>query len=910
MFNHLDGKCQFKNLRQNFSRHIDQAIPEEMSTRKTMNKARVMNLSGMYERKAAAVLALCILMPIYVNAQNTVYFSTSDAGQTKAITQWGADTAWPSADNMRHDITHMGVEEIDVIRLNFYTDEPLETNGEIGPNSKSRIDNQLSIAGMAGDKPLAITPSSGDGTDPWYLNGTDEVRVDRWVQLMEATQVYIGKSIAEAEPFNEPDYWDGQGTPQNLYDILVLLQSSSNFAGTELMAASTLNSDVAIWWYDQVAGPTTHGTTHQLAGSTDSYVNFIQHVQGNGDFAYNPELHSLAEAIYGAEYGMEGGIWWGPVLRARGLFVRSCQGMRLGYSENRSKYSAAAVYRAPDGQLYGFAGCFERQGRLSPYRFVCTDRDVYFNGIGPIREFMMNVNQGEDAYIDIDYDTGILPALDGNRWKIVNRESGQVMEVTDAGTTDGANIQTATDIDALHQKWDIVRNKDGYYQIFNTNSGRTAEVADWSLANGANVRQWGTGDNFLQHWFIEDAGSGYYYIRNAHSNKYMDGDLYSNNIIQWDGHGGLNQQWQFVPANPAASGTLTAHYEFEGNATDSAGSNDGTTYGSPTYTTGRIGQAINLDGFNDYVKLPAGLVNTNDITVAAWVNWDGGDAWQRIFDFGNNTTEYMFLSPRSGDNTLRFAITNSSNGAEQILDTTQLASGQWVHVAVTLSGNTGTMYIDGAAKVAGQIRLNPSDFNPVNNYIGESQWLDPLFNGRIDDFRIYNYALPASKIAMLSFPPSFISDPIINVDGIELKPYTGQSPADYVDAPEDTGVLTFSKDSGPDWLAVASDGTLSGTPSDSDVGENIFTVRVENQMTLFDTAVMTIQVANTYSGVRGIEDLAGLVEHWLMTDCADIPACGGADLDGDTNVTFSDFSVLAHNWLADGSPIVKLNIKH
>lgn len=51
---------------------------------------------------------------------NTVLFSTSDPGLAKAIPEWGADTCWPSTDNMRHCITHMGADEIDVVRLNFY----------------------------------------------------------------------------------------------------------------------------------------------------------------------------------------------------------------------------------------------------------------------------------------------------------------------------------------------------------------------------------------------------------------------------------------------------------------------------------------------------------------------------------------------------------------------------------------------------------------------------------------------------------------------------------------------------------------------------------------------------------------------------------------------------------------------
>ena len=47
--------------------------------------------------------------------------------------------------------------------------------------------------------------------------------------------------------------------------------------------------------------------------------------------------------------------------------------------------------------------------------------------------------------------------------------------------------------------------------------------------------------------------------------------------------------------------------------------------------------------------------------------------------------------------------------------------------------------------------LRPSDFHPLLNYIGRSQSAaDPLFNGSIDDFRIYDYALSAEDIKKLA----------------------------------------------------------------------------------------------------------------------------------------------------------------
>ena len=60
-------------------------------------------------------------------------------------------------------------------------------------------------------------------------------------------------------------------------------------------------------------------------------------------------------------------------------------------------------------------------------------------------------------------------------------------------------------------------------------------------------------------------------------------------------------------------------------------------------------------------------------TFAAWVHWNGGADWQRIFDFGDgviggNTGRYLFLTPRAFGGRLRFAITTAGSLHEQIID--------------------------------------------------------------------------------------------------------------------------------------------------------------------------------------------------------------------------------------------------
>jgi hypothetical protein len=107
--------------------------------------------------------------------------------------------------------------------------------------------------------------------------------------------------------------------------------------------------------------------------------------------------------------------------------------------------------------------------------------------------------------------------------------------------------------------------------------------------------------------------------------------------------------------------------------------------------TGRIGNAVKLSGASEYVALPSSIVSgLSNFTIAAWVNPAANTTWSRLFDFGTGTTANMFLTMSAGT-APRFAITTSGSGGEQRLSATSaLPLNTWSHIAVTLSGNTGT----------------------------------------------------------------------------------------------------------------------------------------------------------------------------------------------------------------------------
>jgi hypothetical protein len=198
-------------------------------------------------------------------------------------------------------------------------------------------------------------------------------------------------------------------------------------------------------------------------------------------------------------------------------------------------------------------------------------------------------------------------------------------------------------------------------------------------------------------------------------------------------------------------------------AVDSTGNGwNGTLQNGATWTAGYSNNAVNLSSnSSQYVSLPSGVMtNITDFTIAAWINLSSVANWNRIFDFGTGTSVYMFLSPRSSSGAIRYAITTgSSAGEQQINGTSPLPIGGWHHVAVTQSGMTGILYVDGVAVgTNSSMTLNPSNLgNTTQNYIGRSQWADPYLNGRVDEFRIYRGVLAVGEIAVLASalrPPS------------------------------------------------------------------------------------------------------------------------------------------------------------
>jgi len=236
-------------------------------------------------------------------------------------------------------------------------------------------------------------------------------------------------------------------------------------------------------------------------------------------------------------------------------------------------------------------------------------------------------------------------------------------------------------------------------------------------------------------------------------------DLSNNCIVDYADVEILANQWLdsgfvITPADPGTSG-LIGHYPLNGNANDVVGGNNGTTSGIVSYTTGKVGQAILLDGLDDYVGTTVSLLNDMAaFTLAGWVS-ARNPTDSRIGLFGqNDAIEFGF----DGGNVAVW----TASGNQRVDATWPFVDVMWHHVAAVGDGTSLNVYIDGElAASGGSTTNNYGTSTYFFNIGGGGVWDDTgnWLSGKIDEVYLYNRALSDGEVAWLAGHTSPISIP-------------------------------------------------------------------------------------------------------------------------------------------------------
>ena len=300
----------------------------------------------------------------------------------------------------------------------------------------------------------------------------------------------------------------------------------------------------------------------------------------------------------------------------------------------------------------------------------------------------------------------------------------------------------------LFVNWDACCR--GINSTYNIRVGRSTSVAGlYRDRNGVSMLS-GGGSMFLEST-ARFVGPGHAGIMNDNDTNWFTYHYYDGNNNGTATLGLARLSWS-DDGWPVLTNDWSAFYAFDTDAREHLALYNGTLRNSAVITneTGR-GNVLSLDGVSQYARLPNPVANA--CSFAAWIKWNGGDEWQRVFDFGTNTSRYLFLTPRADSGNMRFGITTNGNGAEQIIEAPgAMPTGSWCHVAVTLDGSNGLLYLNGQpVGTNSSLTIRPWQTMARSNYIGRSQWPDPTFNGKIDAFRIFGRALSDAEIRNLAY---------------------------------------------------------------------------------------------------------------------------------------------------------------
>jgi len=149
------------------------------------------------------------------------------------------------------------------------------------------------------------------------------------------------------------------------------------------------------------------------------------------------------------------------------------------------------------------------------------------------------------------------PITDTTKYKIVNRNSGKVLDARDG--TRASQLVQWTDNGSESQKWYLVDMGSGYKKIVSVSSGYVLDIKDDSRSDGAAVILWYSNGGNNQQWQLIDAGGGYYKLKSRSSGKILDVYKWSTEdggvIQQWSDVDGSNQQWMLVPVNDTPTPT-------------------------------------------------------------------------------------------------------------------------------------------------------------------------------------------------------------------------------------------------------------------------------------------------------------------------------------------------------------------
>jgi hypothetical protein len=172
----------------------------------------------------------------------------------------------------------------------------------------------------------------------------------------------------------------------------------------------------------------------------------------------------------------------------------------------------------------------------------------------------------------------------------------------------------------------------------------------------------------------------------------------------------------------------------------SANKNNVNLINNPVWIDGKKGKALRFNGVNSYVtkKSTVGIPNKPPFTVEFWANAKNfsNPKWN---DFFRKEGSWAVQATPGGK--LSLEIT----GKQDIISSVSIPTNEWVHLAVTFEGTTVKYYKNGVLADT-KTQINVPNTGTTVIAIGGGNYYGSMFNGILDEVKIFNKALNEGEI--------------------------------------------------------------------------------------------------------------------------------------------------------------------
>ncbi|MES2733494.1 MAG: carbohydrate-binding protein [Bacteroidota bacterium] len=112
--------------------------------------------------------------------------------------------------------------------------------------------------------------------------------------------------------------------------------------------------------------------------------------------------------------------------------------------------------------------------------------------------------------------------VSGSVYRLVNRQSGKVLDVNECALTNGMKVQQWTWLGGNCQRWKFTATDNGYFKITAQHSNQALEIGSALTTDGAKANQWPSNDCFCQQWKVEATSGGFYKLTARHSTQVLE----------------------------------------------------------------------------------------------------------------------------------------------------------------------------------------------------------------------------------------------------------------------------------------------------------------------------------------------------------------------------------------------------